>query len=175
MIGILVALSCLAFAIVNIVFEATGHFADGPYADYAAGFAVMNWVVVGLKVTGAAVAVLSVAGPPRLVSPAVMTALLWGAFATLGIYALGSVVEAVGMATGLMGSPDQIDIAGIGYVVFFSFVATGYGVLTISYGRRHRMPRRLAVLGVLGAPALLALLLLVIPAVLAPFGLLPKP
>lgn len=174
-IAMLVALSCLGFAVVNIVFEATAHFAAGPYSEYAAGFAVMNWIVVGLKAVGAAVAILSVVQRPRLVSPAVMTVLLWGAFATLGVYALGSVGEAVGMATSVAGSPDQIDIAGIGYVTYFLAMATGYGVLTISYSRRHGLRKRLAALGVLGAPALLGSLLLVIPTMLAPLGLLPAP
>jgi hypothetical protein len=168
-------LGLIGFALVSIVFEIAGRFADGPYAEYASGFSVMNWIVVGLKAIGAAVALLSVAKRPALASPAVMTVLVWGAFATLGVYALGSVVEAVGMASGLLGSPDQIDIAGIVYVLFFSLMAAGYGVLAISYSRRHGLRRGFAILGVLGAPVVLVLLLLAVPALLALFGILPAP
>jgi hypothetical protein len=35
-IGVLVALCCVGFAVVNVVFEITDHFADGRYAEYAA-------------------------------------------------------------------------------------------------------------------------------------------
>src|SRR5664279_248910 len=50
---------CLGFAAVNIALQVTGRFASGPYADLAAGLAVMDWIVVGLKLLGAAVAVLA--------------------------------------------------------------------------------------------------------------------
>jgi len=36
-IGVLVALCCVGFAVVNVVFEITDHFADGRYAEYAPG------------------------------------------------------------------------------------------------------------------------------------------
>ena len=65
--------------------------------------------------------------------------MVWGAFATLGVYALGSVVQAVGMAFGLAGSADQIDLVGVGYVVFFLLNTTGYGVLAISHSRWHSL------------------------------------
>lgn len=168
----LVALCCVAFAVVNVVFELTGHFADGPYTAYASAIAVMNWLVVGLKTIGAAVALLSVAQRQRL-SPTVLGVLLWGAFAMLGVYALGSVVQAVGMASGLAGSADQITMAGVAYVLFFLLLAAGYGVLAISYSRRFRLRKGVAVLGVLGAPVALGLILLGIPMLLAALGLMP--
>lgn len=135
----------------------------------------MNWIVVGLKLLGAAVAVLSVTKPSRSVSPALMTAALWGVFATLGVYVLGSLAEAAGMVTGLMGNADQIDLAGIAYVLFFLLGAAGYGVLAISYRRRHRVGGRSAVVGVLGAPVVLGVLLLIIPALLTAVGIMPAP
>jgi hypothetical protein len=52
---------CVGFATVDIVLESTGHLADGEYAEHAAALTVMNWLVVGLTLLGAAVAVLSVA------------------------------------------------------------------------------------------------------------------
>ena len=172
-IAVLTALGWVAFALVNVVFEATDRFADGPYAEYASALTVMNWLVVGLKLLGAAVALVSVAPRQRLVSPSAMTLLLWGAFATLTVYSLGSVVQAVGMATGVAGSAAQIDAAGVGYVLGSLGFATGFGVLAISYARRHGFRRRAAVVGVLGAPALLGLLLLAVPALLTAAGLMP--
>lgn len=172
-IGCLTALCCIGFAVVNVVFEVTGRFADGPYAAYASGIAVMNWLVVGLKVMGAAVALLSVAKRPRFLPPALLGVLLWGAFAMLGVYALGSVVQAVGMASGLAGTADQIDVAGIGYVLFFLLLAAGYGALAISYSRRFGLRTGVAILGVLGAPVVLGLILLAVPTLLAALGLMP--
>src|SRR5664280_632906 len=57
--GWVLAAWCLGFAAVNIAFQITGRFASGPYAELAAGLAVMDWIVVGLKLFGAAVAVLA--------------------------------------------------------------------------------------------------------------------
>ena len=169
----LIALWCIGFVVINVVLEGTGHFADGPYAEYASGLTVMNWLVVGLKMAGAALALLSVAGDSRFLSPASMTVLVWGAFATLGVYALGSVTEAVGMIAGLTGTAGQIDVASVAYVLFFLLAAAGFGVLAISYSRRHRVRKRFALLGVLGAPIVLGLILLVFPALLAALELMP--
>jgi hypothetical protein len=173
-VGVLMALWCVGFAGVSIIFESTDHFAEGPYAQYASGISVMNWLVVGLKGLGAAVALLSVAKRPRFVPRPVVAVLVWGAFATMAVYSLGSVAQAVGMVSGLAGSIDQIDIAGVGYVLFFLLAAAGYGVLAISYSRRHRLRKRLAVFGVFGAPAVLGLILLAW-VLLAALGLLPTP
>ncbi|TDC51045.1 hypothetical protein E1212_12885 [Jiangella ureilytica] len=159
---------------VNIVFEFSDHFSDGRYADHASAFTVMNWLVTILKAIGAVVALLSIARPSRHIRPSAITVVIWGAFATLTVYALGSVAQAIGMAAGLTGSVDDIDLAGIAYVMFFLLAAGGFGVLAVSYSRRHRMPARLAVLGVLGAPLLLGLVLVVVPALLTAVGLMPS-
>jgi hypothetical protein len=173
--GRLMALCCIGFAVFNIVFELTDHFADGPYAEYSTGIAVMNWLVVGLKVVGAAVALLSVASRPRLLSPAVLGVLLWGAFAMLAVYTAGSVVQAIGLTSGLSGSADSIDPAGVAYVLFFLLVAAGYGVLAISYSRRFNLRKGVIVLGALGAPVALAVILLAAPMLLAALGVMPAP
>ena len=169
----LMALGLLGFAVVNVAYEITDRFADGPYAEYATALAVMDWLVVGLKLVGAAVALLSVARRPRFVSVGVITLLLWAAFATFGVYALGSVAQAVGMATGLTVSASDIDIAGIAYVLGSLVLAAGYGVLAISYARRFGLRKGFVVAGVLVAPTLLGLLLLLLPALLAASGLMP--
>ncbi|MFC5602771.1 hypothetical protein [Sporosarcina koreensis] len=173
LIGILMTLWCIAFAVVNIIFERTNHFAEGAFAEYAAGITVMNWLVVGLKALGAAVALLSIVRFPKLQLPALMTVLLWGAFATLGLYALGSVAQAVGMLTGISGTADQIDLMGVGYVVMFLFAAAGFGFLAVSYSRRYGTRKGYAILGVVGAPVLLGLILIAIPMLLVALGLMP--
>jgi hypothetical protein len=173
--GILMALWCLGFAAVNVVFEITGHFAGGAYAHYASGLSVMDWLAAGLKALGAVVALLSAARRPRLLNPAVVTVLVWAAFATLAVYALGCVAEAAGVGLGLIGGASQIDARSVAYVLFFLVAAIGYGVLATSYSRRHPQRKGLVILGVLGAPVVLGSLLLAIPALLAAVGLLPGP
>ncbi|WP_460463779.1 hypothetical protein [Arthrobacter pigmenti] len=173
MVGILVAVCCLGFAGVNIVFESLGRFADGPYAGYASGITVVNWLVIALKVVGAGVALLSVARQPLFARPAVVGVLAWGAFATLGVYVSGSMVEAVGMVTGLMPGAAGIGLLDVAYVLFFLFFAAGFGMLAISYSRRHRLPKRVAVLGLLGPPVVLGGVLFAVPALLAAIGVMP--
>ncbi|GLY89630.1 hypothetical protein [Actinoallomurus iriomotensis] len=171
--AVLVALFCLGFAVVNVVFESTDRFADGTYSEYVSGLTVMNWLVVGLKVLGAVVALLSIADRPRLLSPGCLGVLVWGAFALLSLYVLGSLVEAVGIGLGLMGSTDQLTIRSIAYVLFFLLLAAGYGVLTVSYQRRHGLNRGVAILGILGAPVLLGALLVAVPTLLTVLGVMP--
>lgn len=98
---------------------------------------------------------------------------MWGVFATLGVYALGSVVEAVSIVSGLTGTADQVNLASVAYVLFFLLAAAGYGVLAVSYSRRHDARTRSAVLGVLGAPALLGMILIAVPSMLGALGLMP--
>ncbi len=172
-IGVLMALWCIAFAVVNIVFEVTDYFAGGPLAEYTAGITVMNWLVVGFKALGAVVALLSVANIPKLHLPALMTVLLWGTFATLGLYALGSVTQALGMIFGFAGTADQINLKGVGYVFMFLLAAVGYGFLAVSYSRRHSTRRGYVVLGVVGAPVVLGLIFILVPMLLITLGLLP--
>lgn len=173
--AVLMALWCIGFAAVNLVFEVTGHFASGAYAYYTSGISVMDWLAAGLKALGAAVALMSVARRPALVSQAVVTVLVWAAFATLAVYVLGSVAEAASLGLGIPGGAGRIDTRSVAYVLFFLAAAVGYGILATSYTRRHSGGKGLVILGVLGAPALLGLLLLAVPALLAAFGLLPGP
>ncbi|MGW8526944.1 MULTISPECIES: hypothetical protein [Nocardiopsidaceae] len=174
-IGLLMALWCVGFAVFNVVFEITDRFSDGAYADYSSAITVMNWLVVGLKALGAAVALLSVAKRPTFVPPALLAVAVWAVFATLGLYATGSVVQVVGMVSGLAGGVDQIDAAGVGYVLLFLLAAAGFGILAVSHSRRNGLRKGFAVLGVLGAPAVLGLVLLAVPALLAALGLMPAP
>lgn len=174
-IGVLTALWCVGFAVFNVVFEITDRFAEGPYADHRSAITVMNRLVVVLKALGAAVALLSVARRPTFVPPALLAVSVWGAFATLGLYAAGSVVQAFGMLFGLAGGADRIDAAGVGYVALFLLAAAGFGVLAVSHSRRNGLGRVPAVVGVLGAPVVLGLVLLAVPTLLAALGLMPAP
>jgi hypothetical protein len=167
------ALWFVGFAVVNIVLESTDYLADGEYADYASAFTVMNWLVVGLKLLGAAVALLSVTKRPPFLPPRLLGVLVWSVFATLAVYVLGSMAQALGIVLGLMGSASQIDLAGVAYLIFFLTAATGWGVLAVSYSERHTLGWRTAVLGVLGAPIVLGLVLVAMPILLAALGLMP--
>ncbi|QBI54388.1 hypothetical protein [Streptomonospora litoralis] len=167
------ALACVGFAAVNVGFEAADRFSQGPYAAYATGLSVMNWLVVALKAAGAAMALLSLVQRPRLPAPAVLAAGLWAAFATLGLYGLGSLVQVAGMATGVRGSPADVDVWGLAYVAFFLLMAGAFGVVAVSHTRRRGVPVRFAVLGALGAPLALGALLVGIPALLAAAGVMP--
>jgi hypothetical protein len=172
-IGLLTALWCAGFAVVNVVFELTHRFSDGPYAEYAAGITVMNWLVVGLKALGATVALLSIADRSRWPSPTALTVLVWGAFATIAVYATGSVAQWIGMASGLTGRTGQLDAAAVAYVLFFIAAAVGFGILAISYYRRHQVRKTFAFIGVVGAPVMLLLVLVIVPTVLVGLGVMP--
>jgi hypothetical protein len=171
--GWLVAAWCVAFALANVALEATDRFAHGPYAAYATGLAVMSWIVFALKLVGAGLALSSLRHVPPL-PPRVLSTLLWSATALLGLYALGSVVEAIGMLAGVAGRPDQITVAGVLYVVFFLLGATGYGVLAVSFSHRARVGRGAMLIGLLVAPVALALLLMVIPLLLVATHVMPS-
>src|SRR5918997_4019460 len=136
-IGWLMALWFVGFAVVNIVLESTDYLADSEYADYASAFTVMNWLVVGLKLLGAAVALLSVTKRPPFLPPRLLGVMVWGVFATLAVYVLGGMAQALGMVLGLVGSASQIDPAGVAYLMFFLTAAAGWGVLAVSYSERH--------------------------------------
>jgi hypothetical protein len=134
----------------------------------------MNWLVAGLKLLGAVVALLSVTRRRPPVSPQLLGVGVWGVFATLAVYVLGSMVQAVGMGLGLMGSASQIDLPDVAYLIFFLLAAFGWGVLAISYLRRHALGWGTAALGVLGAPAVLGFLLVAMPALLGALGVMPS-
>jgi hypothetical protein len=173
-IGWVMALWCIGFAAANVVLiQETGHFADSAFPEYAAGLSVLSWVVFALKLLGAAVALLSVSRLPGALSPRLVAVLVWGAAALLGVYALGSVVEAVGIVTGMTGSPDDITLKSIGYVLFFVLGAIGYGVLARSFSRRYETGRRTALVGLLGGPLMIGVILVAIPAVLVALGVMP--
>ena len=172
-VGWLMAAWCLGFAAVNVAYVASGHFEDGDYAQYGAGLAVMSWLVLILKVVGAAIAVIAIRPLPRFASPRAVGVTLWGAAALLALYSVGNLVQLVGMLAGLMGSRHDITALGLAYVAFFILGAIGYGVLAVSLSRRYAITTPTAVVGALGAPVFLAVLLIGMPLLLGHLGLLP--
>lgn len=172
LIAVAMVVWCLAFAAVNVGFEVTGRF-DVEHAEYAAGLSVLDWFVAALKVMGAGIALASVRRPSWLPAP-VLTVALWGAYSTLALYVMGSLVEAVGMVTGLAGSVDQITRGSVVYVAFFLVAAVGFGLLAVTHQRREHPATRLVALGIVGAPVLLGLILVVVPAVLVALGVFPS-
>jgi hypothetical protein len=174
-VGWMIALWCVGFAGVNLAYGVTGRLEDGDYGEYATGLAVMSWLVLIIKLVGAAVAILAVRPLPRFVSPRTEGVALWGAAALLVLYSAGNLVQAVGMLVGVTGSGDDITLLGLCYVAFFLLGAVGYAVLARSFARRYRISRSVKIVGVLGAPLALAVLLMAMPLLLAQLDLLPNP
>jgi hypothetical protein len=91
----------------------------------------------------------------------------------LCLYCLGSVAEAVGMLMGLTGNAAQITPRSVAYLCFFVPAAAGYTVLAVSFSRRSGVGRREALVGMIGAPVVLAILLVAIPLLLVWVGIMP--
>lgn len=151
------------------------------YAAYAAGLAVIGVVVGLLKLAGAAVALAAVRARPgwprrRL---QLLGVALWGAFGLLGLYSAGNLAITAGTVSGLLAPSAAWTAAGgvtaraILYVLFFLAGTALFGVLAVWFHRRHRLRWTSAVVGLAGAPLLLALLLGAAPALLGRWGLLP--
>lgn len=168
-VAVLMAMWCLGFAAVNIVFEATGYFDVERFSPYATTITVMDWLVIVLKLIGATAALLTIAHP-RWIPTALIAVVLWGVFATLGVYVIGSLAEAVGILTGLMGDPDSITPMSVAYLLFFLIAAVGFGILAVAFHLGHRCRPVVIVVGMLGAPALLCGLLFGVPAALTALG-----
>lgn len=166
------AVASITFAVVNVGFELTGRFSEGPLSEYASGLSVANWFVTALKVTGGAVALLSV-WPQSRITPRLVNVLIWGAAGTLGVYALGNLGQAVGLAADGAGNGSAVDLAGLVYVVGFLLAAAGFVVLAKSHSRRHGLGAGPAVIGVLGGVVILATILLVLPLLLTQLGIMP--
>ena len=120
------------------------------------------------------VALLAVDHRPRLLAPRVVGTLLWAAFATTGVYVLGSALQSKKalMLAGLVGNADEIGFVAVSYVLLFLVAAVGFGILAISYARRARLGKREMLLGAVGAPVVLGGVLVVLPAILTASGLL---
>lgn len=170
--AVLVAAWFLVFAVLNIVVALSGRFEHPDLVRYVPGLLAESAIVFVLKLIGATFAIDSVLARPRL--PArLRSAVLWAAAGTLGVYAVGNIVQLIGFATGVMGSPALITPTTMSYVAFFIPAATGCCILAVSHTRRYHVSRHTAVAGLLGAPLVLGALLLGIPAALAAVGLMP--
>jgi hypothetical protein len=166
------ALASIAFAVVNLVYEMTGRFEEGPFSEYEAGLTILNWFVAALKVFGAGIVLLSVARHSRI-NARTINVLMWGAAATLGVYSLGNIVQVVALVMDPAGS-GQIDFAGIVYVLGFLAAAAGFVVVAISHTRRSGFGIGPAVLGAVGGVVLLGVILVVFPVLLTALGIMPS-
>ncbi len=169
-VGVLMALWCAGFAAISVWFELTDYFGTGRYADDEAAFSVVIWFVTVLKLLGLVLAVLAVQA--RLVALRIVGALLWAAFATLTVYVVGSITQAVVMLAGIAGDADQVDARSVAYVLAFVLAAAGFGILATSHARRAGLGTRIKVIGACGAPIALASVLVIVPAILRAVGLL---
>lgn len=169
-VGLVIALWCTGFAAISVWFEFTDQFATGKYAEEADALSVMNWLVAFLKVLGVVAALLAIRSRP--VAPRITGVVLWGAFATVTVYVLGSIAQAVVILTGIAGDGDGVDARSVAYVVGFLVAAIGFGILAISYARRVGLSIWVIILGVLGAPVVLGGVLVIVPALLKAAGLL---
>lgn len=138
------------------------------------GFSVMNWFVTAIKLAGAVLALLALVPHPRVLVSRFVGTLLWAGFATLTVYVAGSLMQGALMLAGAAGDVGSIDGMAIAYVVVFMLAAAGFGVLAISYARRTALGKTEFLIGVLGAPVILGVVLVVVPTLLAMIGLLPS-
>jgi hypothetical protein len=171
-VGALMAVWCGAFAAINVSFEITNKFASGSHAAEADALSVANWYVVVVKLVGVAAAVLAVTKAPGFLRPSVVGTLLWAAFATVGIYVVGSIAQVVTMLIGGADAVERLGPAAAGYVFAFLLAAAGFWVLAASYAKRAGLGRREVVLGLSGGPLILGSILVVLPAVLRAVGVL---
>lgn len=159
----LLAAASVAFAAVNVGFEVTERFEQGPLSEYAAGLSIANWFVTLIKLIGGGVALLSVWRQSRI-RPLYVNILIWAAAGSLGIYALGSGVQALGLTAG---PADYVYLGG------FLLVAIGFITLAISHSRRSNLGLGPAAIGVLGGIVLLGVILLALPMFLTELGIMP--
>ena len=179
-VGYLVAVWCLGFAAVSGWQLVTGPEPGDPFAAYAGGIAAMIILVGVLKLLGAVIALLAIRSQTLPMSPGLLAIGLWGAFGLLAVYSAGSIAVAIGNMTGLTEPTAAWESAGgvtplsILYVLFFLAGAILFGVLAASFHRRHKVPWTAAVIGLLGAPLLLSVVLVIAPSILSHLDLLPS-
>lgn len=175
--AVLAVLWCLTFAAANVGHLATGSLTSGEWAPYASGIQIMSVVVLLLKLIGAAMALLSLRNTPR--ASWLLATALWTMAALVVLYALGNVAITVATTTGVT-SPSAawaatggVTTRTVGYIAFFLAGAPVFTAIAASYHRRRRPGTSAFLTGLIGAPLVLAGLLLAIPAALTAAGLLP--
>lgn len=168
----------IAFAAVSGYQVLGGGGYDARFASYATGLDAMAVLVLALKLVGAAVAAAAVV-PWGGRLPRLTTMLLWGGFGLLGLYSAGNIVLTVGTLSGLLEPSAAWTAAGgvtlhaVLYVLFFLAATAMFGALAVSYRRRHPIRGRWIVAGLVGAPPVLAAMLVGAPALLRAVGMLP--
>lgn len=174
----LLAVWCTGFAAVN-GWDLLRDGAPGgeAFAEHESGLIVMSVLVLLLKLAGAAIAIAAV--QPRRQRSWPLAAAVWAAASLLLLYSAGNLVITFGTVFGVMEPSEAWTSAGgvtalaVAYVLFFLGGAGLFTILAVSVHRRHRPGWTAPVAGAIGAPALLAGVLVVVPAVLTAGGLLP--
>ena len=177
----LTAAWCLGFAAVSAWQLVAGDDAgtDTALSGYESGLTLMIALVLVLKLLGAVVALAAVAPPQRWLPTNLLASTLWGVFSLLALYSAGNLVITVATVSGLVEPSAAWTAAGgvtakaVLYVLFFLIGAAVFGVLAFSFHRRRRPPGGVIVVGLIGAPVVLGLLLVGAPAVLGWLGLFP--
>lgn len=170
---------CLGFAAVNGWHLVSGGPSGTVLSEHVVGVTVVSVLVLLLKLVGAGMAVAAVRATPRARASWLLAVGLWGAAGLLVLYSLGNVLITVGTVSGLLEPTPAWEAAGgvtgraVSYLLFFLVAAPMFTAVAASYQRRLRPHRSAVAAGVVGAPVLLGVLLVALPAVLSASGLLP--
>jgi hypothetical protein len=175
----LTAAWCLGFAAVSAWQLVAGDEAASALPGYESGLTVMIALVLVLKLLGALVALAAVAPPRRWLPTNLLASALWGVFGLLALYSAGNLVITVVTVSGLVEpsaawtAAGGVTVRAVLYVLFFLVGAAAFGVLAVSFHRRWSAPLRVVLVGLVGAPLALSVLLVGAPAVLGWLGLFP--
>lgn len=151
------AIWALGFAVVNLYLQFAGIDDQRLRANWTE-FTVVNLSVVVLKMLGAGLALATVAGWGRRLPAALVSTAAWGAAAMLVIYSLFGVVVVTlqGGWTETMSAGGTFEVPVLGYLLFFLVPGILFAVAAADHQRRTSTSRVTVLLGVLGAPLLLA-------------------
>jgi hypothetical protein len=166
-----------AFAGVNVYLQFGGIAADNPLRDVWGALTVMNLSVIVLKLAGAATALASVQAWGRRLPNWLLTGFLWGAAGLLVLYAVlnfGVMIADRGLTAATPLAGGQFIVPGWAYVTFFGVPGLLFAAAGRDYRRRSGTSSRWVVLGLVGAPALLGIILYGLPALLQAAGMLPS-
>lgn len=153
-VGIAAATWCLGFAGVSVWDILTGLDPANRFAAYTTGLTVASILVLPLKLAAAAVALAAIR--PRQTHQHLVATALWGAFSLLTLYSAGNIAITVATLTGLVEptaawqAAGGVSVRAVLYVLFFLAGAAMFGVLAISYHRRHRTRWAPVAIGILG-------------------------
>jgi hypothetical protein len=166
----------VAFAAVNVYLQLGGVDGDNPLREVWSAMTVMNLSVIALKAAGAALALAAVSQWGRRLPTWLVTAGMWGAGGLLLLYAgvnAGALIADGALTSALPLVGGEFAVPGWSYAAFFAVPGVLFAAVARDHQRRSGTASRWMLLGLLGAPALLAMVLLGLPWLLTVTGLLP--